>query len=223
MKTGLTIKSAVLASLWFVTLESGTAHAASISSFAFHSATSDCISEITTHCTDIFANGLSGAFQVDLDMLDATGNGGIAWNDFLGFEGTNSVSSWNAGNLSAGGVQFENWMIVEFGIAAAPDFGTGWDWPTDGGGEILLMDGFGVSAFNPAFTNASSSPGLYCPATGEWNPAGDCPGGSVEVYTVGIEASYAAPVIQQVPVPAALWLFGSGILGLALAGRRNTA
>ena len=194
--------------------------AALITTFSLHAATSSCISELGTNCTAINSHGLTGTFQVDLDALDASGSGSIAWDSFLDFAATNSISSWDLGNLKAGGISFTNGAVSDFGIDAFPDYSTGWDYTTDGGGELLLISGFGVTASAPAVTNASSTPGQYCPSTGEWNVA-NCPGGSVTVSTLGIQATYTSPVIQAVPVPAALWLFIPGLAGLVSIARRG--
>ena len=168
------------------------------------------------------SNGLSGTFRVDLSVLDTSGNGSIPWNDFLNFDATNSVSSWNLANLRDGGVLFSNGTIIDFGIDAYPDYSNGWDWRSDGGGELLLINGFGVSAAVPAITNASSGPGEYCPTTGEWYPNLEpCPGGTVIVSTLGIQAEYSLPVIQAIPIPPSLYLLGSGLLGLIGIARRK--
>jgi hypothetical protein len=193
------------------------AHAASISVFSFQSTTTECFSEISTDCLDINANGLSGTFQIDLGMLDASGNGGIPWNDFINFDATNSVSSWGSANLRGGGILFNNWTVADLGIDAYPDFSNGWDRNVDGGGEALLIRGFGISSSVPAESGSASLPGQYCPSTGVWTdslPGYVCPGGAVNVFTLGIQATYTAPVIQAVPIPAAIWLFGSGLLVL---------
>ena len=132
------------------------------------------------------------------------------------FDATNSVSSWNLLNLRDGGILLYNWMVADFGIDARPDYSEGWNWSTDGGGERLLISGFGVATSTPAFSNASSLPGAYCPGTGAWNPkTGSCSGGTVNVNTLGIQAEYTSPVISAVPVPATAWLVG---LGLSLIG-----
>lgn len=198
------------------------AHAASISTFSFQSATTGCFSEDSTDCLNIQANGLSGTFQIDLDVLDVAGNGSIPWNDFISFAATNSVSSWATTNLRDGGILFNNWMVTELGIDAYPDFSNGWDRNVDGGGESLLIRGFGVTSSVPAISNSASFPGQYCPSTGIWIdsvPGSECPGGAVNVFTLGMEATYAAPVIQAIPIPAALWLFGSGLLVLVRVSR----
>lgn len=191
------------------------ANAALASTFTFQSETTYCISEISTNCSDINTNGLSGALMVDLSVLDTSGNGSISWNDFLSFDATNSVSSWNLASLRDGGVLFNNWMVVDFGIDAVPDYSDGWP-EGDSGGESLLISGFGVDAYSsPANSGASSLPGAYCPSTGGWYPDFEpCPGGTVNVWTYGISADYTKPVISAVPVPAAVWLFISGLVGL---------
>ena len=185
------------------------------------------VSEISTNCTDIYTNGLSGAFMVDLSVLDTSGNGSISWNDFLNFDATNSVSSWNLASLRDGGVLFNNWMVVDFGIDAHPDYSDGWP-DGDRGGGFLLISGFGVDAYSsPAHSGASSLPGAYCPSTEEWYQwypnIESCPGGTVDVWTYGISADYTKPVISAIPVPAAVWLFGSGLVGLIGIARRKKA
>ncbi len=185
-----------------------------ISAFSFHSDTTSCISEIQANCGDIFDHGLSGTFQVDLDVLDTSGNGLIPWNDFLGFDATNSVSSWSLGNLSDGSVAFDNWMVIDFVIEAFPDFNNGWNLETDGGGESLHIGGLGIfKQFDP-FSNASSEPGDYCPSNGQFLPQDLCPVETVLVNTLGIQAFYTEPVVEAVPTPTAIWLFGIGLIGL---------
>ena len=173
------------------------AYSALVSSFTFQAETTYCISEISSDCTDIFTNGLSGDFSVDLSFLDASGNGNITWNNFLDFDATNSVSSWSLANITDGGVDFNNWMFTDFGIEALPDFSNGWVSPTDGGGEKLVITGFGVSNSAPASSWASSNPGEYCPSTDQYYPNLEpCPGGTVYVETYGISADYSIPVIS---------------------------
>lgn len=148
-------------------------HAAMVSTFTFQSETTSCISEVS-YCTDIYANGLSGSISVDLSVLDTSGNGSISWNDFLSFDATNSVSSWNLVNLRDGGVLFNNWMVTDFGIDADPDYSDGW--PEDGwsegdrGGESLTITGFGILSSVPASSGAGSFPGAYCPSTNTCQP-----------------------------------------------------
>jgi hypothetical protein len=159
--------------------------------------------------------------MVDLSVLDTSGNGSISWNDFLNFDATNSVSSWSLTNLTDGGVIFNNWMVSDFGIKAFPDYSNGWKF-SDGGGESLTITGFGILASVPAFSGASSMPGEYCPSTEGWYPNLEpCPGGAVNVWTYGISADYTKPVISAIPVPAAVWLFGSGLVGLVGFARRK--
>lgn len=210
-------KSHLLSAVYAIVIGfmTASAQAASVSVFSFQSATTECFSEISTDCLAINAHGLSGALQIDMGMLDASGNGSIAWNDFINFAATNSVSSWGSADLRGGGILFNNWMVADLGIDAHPDFSNGWNRDLDGGGEALLVRGFGVSASAPAESGSASFPGQYCPSTGVWTdsmPGYDCPGGVVNVYTLGIQASYASPVLQAVPIPAAIWLFGSGLL-----------
>lgn len=167
---------------------------------------------------------MSGSFTVDLSVLDTSGNGSISWNDFLNFDATNSVSSWSLINLSDGGVLFNNWMATDFGIDAYPDYAGGWDYSADGGGELLLISGFGISASVPATSGASSLPGPYCTSTGGWYPDTEsCPGGTVNIETYGISADYTKPVISAVPIPTAVWLFGSGLISFIGFARRKKA
>jgi hypothetical protein len=104
----------------------------------------------------------------------------------------------------------------------SPDYDDGWDWVTDGGGEQLRIDGFGISLSAPAISGASSTPGLYCASTGGWNVA-DCSGGGAGVNTFGIQAEYEELDTQAVPAPSMLWLISSGLLGLVGMARRKKA
>ena len=88
----------------------------------------------------------------------------------------------------------------------------------------MLISGSGVAASVPALSTSASIPGNYCPSTGVLTsgvPGYVCPGGVVNVYTLGLQATYGAPVVQAVPIPAALWLLGSGLLAVMSAVRRK--
>jgi hypothetical protein len=199
------------------------ANAALVSAYTFQSDTTDCISEITQNCTDVYAHGLTGNFTLDLDALDGSGNGSITWDQFLNFSATNSVSNWGVTNLTDGGVTFTNWEIVDFGIKAFPDYSNAWDY-SDGGGENLIIAGFGITWPVPASSGAPSVSGIgnYCNSTGEYFPE-SCPEDAVTVSTYGISPDYAELDIQAVPIPAAVWLFGSGLIGLIGLARRKKA
>ena len=221
LKLKLILGASVCATaLYFFSIAS---HASMISAFSFHSDTTSCESEIQSNCIDIFEHGLSGTFQVDLEALNASGNGWISWKDFLGFDATNSVSSWTLGNLSDGSVAFSNWMVIDLVIDAFPDFNNGWNLETDGGGESLKIGGLGLyKQFDP-FSNASSTPGTYCPSNGQFLPQDLCPVEAAIVDTLGISAEYTEPVVKAVPAPSVIWLFGIGLIGLIGFSKRRKA
>lgn len=206
------------------------ASATSISDFNFWSEVypiegQSCISEVRENCEVITASGLSGTFAVDLSALDAYGNGTIQFTDLLAFNATNGFSSWTLANVSQGEVVFEHGNIRDLSLRAAQDFSAGWDERADGGGETLILgplhlyDGTVVAGSS----SSPSMPGPYCPISQVYYyPTRACPEGeeAVAVFTLGLKAYYQAVHFQAVPVPAAVWLFSSALLGLVGFKRR---
>ena len=91
------------------------------------------------------------------------------------------------------------------------------------GAYAASTDTFGTSFVNSAA--AGTSEGFYLLTGG-----GGLASGTARIYTVGTftldasgNLSFASAGATSVPLPAAVWLFGSGLLGLAGVGRRKLA
>ena len=116
-----------------------------------------------------------------------------AWS-FFGNNGTNFTTS-NATAASDTAIDFSGWRVA-WGEVAAIDMG--------GGGNATISCGTCVDG--SAYT-------LDYSAT---VPPGDPSGFGGVVYALHLEGT-----VSQVPVPAAVWLFGSGLIGLVGVSRRR--
>lgn len=99
--------------------------------------------------------------------------------------------------------------------------GSNWDATFSGGGTIMLVDDYnfvlgmswdGGSSWygDSSYSLAGGSPDSY-----QINFDGFNAGLEVMGSTLGVD-------LQPVPVPAAVWLFGSGLVGLAAIARRRS-
>lgn len=113
-------------------------------------------------------------------------------------------------------------VLSQSGNSATLDF-QGWDWPWNGISSIPMSDSTNFSSDTGIATMTCSS--VSCSNTSSYTldyaghvPLGDPSGFGGVLFTTHLEGHIGpAPV----PVPAALWLFGSGIAGLAAMARRR--
>jgi hypothetical protein len=84
---------------------------------------------------------------------------------------------------------------------------------------------FGISGFT--VSSADVGPFLFVPADNAWSFSGVLAAGTYVIDVVGaVTGSFAGQYnalvgTSPVPVPAAFWMFGSGLLGLVLVSRRK--
>ena len=179
-----------------------------------------------------------------LDTLDVTLNdgGGVMGATDCGFGSQNNdtvsppTSSWqvnvdDAGSLAGDWLAYMKQNIEESDSSTDPDYGPGagvinlqltsFTGPVD---DPFSSGTFTVNAFDPILIvlkegNAPGSGGNYAwyyfegktgPATGEWDTTNPFDGRNLSHMSAYV-----------VPVPAAVWLFGSGLLGLVGIARRK--
>ena len=148
----------------------------------------------TTVATGSHAGGIDGTESPVADI----------W-EFFGGTGMNYLTSAMTDNGN-GTVDMSGWTVGWNGIAAIPMGGDSANFASDTGLGALSCGACGVG---DAFTldyNAHV-------------PLGDASGFGGVGYGLHLEGTIAS--VSAVPVPAAVWLFGSGLVGLAGVARRK--
>jgi hypothetical protein len=144
------------------------------------------------------------------NSLPLAENPGIdnAWGFFgnTGFHQTTSAASVTAASGSTGNVDFSGWSVTWNGIANIPMSGGAF------GSTSVYTSGIANVSCAVDCNNGDSYTLNYRATV----PAGDPSGFGGVNYQVHLEGTIAA-----VPVPAAVWLFGSGLVGLVGVARRK--
>lgn len=158
---------------------------------------------VTTLGNGVSVAGVAGITVTKLDSWGTTMN--------------TTVNNLNA-NATTNGTLASGYTFGKAGSGTSGVWNT-----TDTGGTIYNWAGFGPSTLGVATGTASELYGL----------TGNGGTGQAQVYDLGslalniTSASNYALVFTAngapVPLPAAVWLFGSGLLGLAGVGRRRTS
>ena len=165
---------------------------------------------------------------------------GIGINGEMNWFTTNTwIAAMNAHNGGLGWLGFNDWQLPTTAVpdasctpsGASQPAGTGTGCTGSDMGHLYYTE-FGLSAGTNASTAAATA-GFSNLATGEFYWSGTLDGvngydfsfGSGSQATLGRGFTlFVVPVrTNTVPVPAALWLFGSGLLGLVGMARRKKA
>ena len=131
--------------------------------------------------------------------------GDSASGTFLYETGTNSFSeiliTSTGGSQPARDYSYNHYSSNYFLVLLDPSDGPGYD--NDPVFHIILQDGevFGELNYNNVYSDIASCDKDHCPAR--------------DNLAVANRLSLTGEVVSQVPVPAAAWLFGSALLGLA--------
>ena len=161
--------------------------------------------------------------DVTLDSMDATSCGaGTTTNDTVG----GAFSGWQVNLDNAGGMN--NWQYYEREEEATASNPDGHDGNTGSIGlsSSPIGDGintgtFSLNAFDPLLIVLKSDQfnyqwylfeGKTGPLQGTWDASG---------IFEGKDLSHISAYTKVVPVPAAVWLFGSGLIGLVGIARRK--
>ena len=127
--------------------------------------------------------------------------------EFFGGTGMNYLTSPMVDN-GDGTVDMSGWTVAWNGIAAIPMGGDTANFASDTGLATLTC---GTDcAVNDTFTLTYEA----------HVPLGDASGFGGVLYALNLEGTVAS--VSAVPVPAAVWLFGSGLLGLVGVARRKS-
>lgn len=127
--------------------------------------------------------------------------------EFFGGTGMHYTTSAMTDNED-GTVDMSGWTVTWNGIPGIPMGGDGANFAGDTG---LATFSCGMCEVGDAFTLDYSA----------HVPLGDASGFGGVGYALHLEGTIAA--VSSVPVPAAVWLFGSGLVGLAGVARRKKA
>ena len=120
---------------------------------------------------------------------------------------TNILSDDGAGNVT---LDFSGWNVTWNAIPSIPMGAGAWDGNPDG---VAIMT-CGVDC---------GDGDTYSIAYSGRVPPGDPSGFGNVAYRVSMSGTITAPPVSEVPVPAAVWLFGSGLVGLVGVARRKKA
>jgi PEP-CTERM motif len=143
--------------------------------------------------------------------------------------GVSTITAKNVGNLTHwanidGAITTVNANIAAAGgttsVEGTSASGAGvWD-ATATGATVANWYSNGPVTYPGTVTNELGASQTLYGVTGDGNTTTV---GKLQVYTLGTLTLNADGSLTSVPVPAALWLFGSGLLGLAGVGRRKAA
>jgi len=173
-------------------------------------------------------NGLGVCSSVERDALSCTNNGNynelsqLDVNEAIGLTKANATEKWTGLWVSSLDYSFVEGVFT-------PESGTLW-WGNGtadaiiGGSDsfVFTYDVFGVGVFEGNLfdlltpdqkTAIGGAPNLYFTPTGGVGDDND--------YLVWAAATDGGEFPSEVPVPAAVWLFGSGLLGLVGIARRR--
>ncbi len=157
----------------------------------------------------------ASAISIDITAMvfgSTSAASGVADTDNLGttFNGSFFNAPWTATTMAAfttsgtwAGTSPQGSFSYNFTLSATEvAFGTFFDWSVNAGIPVLAI-----------FDCGAGNPGDTCTGRGTPMQVGPFPG----------QAPAFNGVVSSVPVPAAVWLFGSGLLGLAGVARRRKA
>jgi hypothetical protein len=156
----------------------------------------------------------AGSFHVGAPTAGDSGSITAPWN-FFGNTGDNFLDVAVTGSTTAG-LDLSGWSVAWNTVADIPMGGGAWlplNCSTIAGCSGTYTDG------NAHFTWDGLDGGAYTLSYTGTVPIGDPSGFGGVGYVLYLEGNVT---VGAVPVPAAVWLFGSGLLGLVGVARRKT-
>ena len=157
--------------------------------------------------SNIDFNDLTAATGSHAGNIDGTESPVFDIWEFFGGTGMDYLTSPMVDN-GDGTVDMTGWSVAWNGIALIPMGGDPANFASDTGLGAFVCSGGAACAVGDAFTLDYAS----------HVPLGDASGFGGVGYTLHLEGT----VSSVVPVPAAVWLFGSGLLGLVGVARRKS-
>jgi hypothetical protein len=193
----------------FLFLAAGSAQAATVTiDFEGVVADSDSLIPVTPYTEDgykITASDINGIFGKDWIGLNSNGSAVFGWcSNGISCESIESITLVESGGINPFDLLSLDSSNLNFEFAGSLS-GIG---NYDGGGSIsttlvLSTNTWNTYSFDSSWQGLSSV--MIAPVTGNWDPAID------------------NIVVNTVPIPAAVWLFGSALAGLGWLRRRKTA
>lgn len=164
-----------------------------------------------------FASASAATLRVTSGTLHKTG-GPAAINESYRIKGTFSV------DVNPGSITFynDNFTTQDYNDYFGPHVDTGWVFPLGGSGTPITV------YYSGNTLGAATCPGLNCPVFhgtfdgSNMSLTGSYSDGLIDVYNYNFSLSaVTVPPPGNIPVPAAGWLFGSALAGLAATRRRH--
>lgn len=197
------MKKTALASALALTLGSGIASAATMTSATF-----------------TMYDGGGGTVGVDNTVTGSIGGGTFSVASTTTFFGSNwtahSGTTFGPGTYSIATIQGGTYTGIEVGANQVGGHVL-FNWGGNNDIDVVLV--WDVACAAGSCTYTSTDPVVTGPAS-EVNPDGIRGVGMIDGPFVGFNANFDFEV-AAVPVPAAVWLFGSGLLGLVGVARRR--
>lgn len=129
------------------------------------------------------------------------------------FEGVNGLFSAPSGNInhetSELTLDLSSWTFFNNGVSISHNIGSSSNL-VEG---TICVDSFSSNCTSPITTTYNALTGEFTASWVSFINHGALPGAQTSTYITGY--------VSAVPVPAAVWLFGSGLLGLVGLARRN--
>ena len=170
--------------------------------------------------------------SIVINIIESGGNVEASYSGFLDLSATTGVpipagsTGFNGHEAWSGAISFTSGLSDIYGVdfASWTPFGTGnfGAWDASSGDALHLQSNPLIGVPNGYISGANIS-GNATKNGSSFASLGFTPGSYVSTLTNGSNVDTVTVNIGAVPVPAAVWLFGSGLLGLVGMAKRKKA